>query len=70
MHSSWAKEALRAHNAPYARLCMRKSMNSYEQQIYVSCRPLTHFWMNYQLDLTLKYEPNPNGGLVKDLMVP
>jgi hypothetical protein len=63
-------EAHRVHNAPYERLCKKKAVHTCEQHIYGFCRPLTHFWNSSQLDLTLKSEMNPNGGLVKDLRVP
>jgi hypothetical protein len=63
---AWANKVLRVHNAPSARLCMRKSMNFYERRIYASCQPLNHLWTNSQHNLTFISKGNMNGGLVKD----
>jgi hypothetical protein len=57
-------------HAPNARMCMKKVTYTWERCIYGSFRPLTHFWSNSQVDLTVKSELNPSGGMVKDLKVP
>jgi hypothetical protein len=57
--------------ALYARLWTAKShAHLPERRIYDVGRPPTHFWFNFQVDLTSKSRLNPSGWLVKDLKVP
>jgi len=60
----------------HARICARctvvgaKTRAPAKQRIYWIGRPPNHLWISSQADLTLKYELNPHGRLVKDLMKP
>jgi hypothetical protein len=41
-----------------------------KQHIYECGRPPNHLWFSSQADLTSKSGLDPNGGLVKDLIMP
>jgi hypothetical protein len=47
-----------------------KSRAPKKRGIYESGRPPTHFWFNFQADLTLKFGLDSTGWLVKDLEMP
>jgi hypothetical protein len=41
-----------------------------KRRIYECGRPPNHLWLSSQADLTSKSGLDPNGGLVKDLIMP
>jgi hypothetical protein len=47
-----------------------KSRAPEKRRIYESAQPPTHFWFNFQVDLTLKSGLDSTGWLVKDLEIP
>jgi hypothetical protein len=47
-----------------------KSRTPEKRRIYESGQPHTHFWFNFQVDLTLKSRLDSTGWLVKDLEMP
>jgi hypothetical protein len=57
-------------HVPDARLWTQKAAHNSERSIYDIGQPPTHFWFNFQVDLTSKSRLNPVGWLVEDQKVP
>jgi hypothetical protein len=68
-HAQEQKRTMRAY-AHDARLLAQKAAHLLNGAFIEYGRPPNHLWISSQADLTLKSELNPNGGLVKDLIMP
>ena len=70
MHTCTITKLRKITHGHDAQLWMLKAAHTLEKHIYDVGQPPTHFWFNFQVDLTSKSRLDLAGWLIKDLKVP